>query len=82
MIQADQCLIDAVNRYKDGRTERTTRYEECFRKLPDEFRTQQFMDCFGCSQSSASKAITRFREDGVVEDVKYGLYRKVLPELP
>ncbi len=24
MIQADQCLIDAVNRYKDGRTERTT----------------------------------------------------------
>lgn len=61
---------------------RTTRYEECFRKLPDEFRTQQFMECFGCSQSSASKAITRFREDGVVEDVKYGLYRKVVPELP
>ena len=24
MIQADQCLIDAVNRYKEGRTERTT----------------------------------------------------------
>ena len=24
IIQADQCLIDAVNRYKDGRTERTT----------------------------------------------------------
>ena len=61
---------------------RTTRYDECFRKLPDEFRTQQFMDCFGCSQSSASKAITRFREDGVVEDVKYGLYRKVVSELP
>ena len=64
---------------------RTTRYDECYRKLPDEFKTQQFMDCFGCSQSSASKAITRFREDGVVEDVKYGLYRKILnylKELP
>ena len=61
---------------------RTTRYDECFRKLPDEFRTLQFMECFGCSQSSASKAITRFREDGVVEDVKYGLYRKVVSELP
>ena len=61
---------------------RTTRYDECFRKLPDEFRTQQFMDCFGCSQSSASKAITRFRNDGVIEDVKYGLYRKVVQELP
>lgn len=24
MIQADKCLIDAVNRYKEGRTERTT----------------------------------------------------------
>ena len=24
MIQSDQCLIDAVNRYKEGRTERTT----------------------------------------------------------
>ena len=24
IIQSDQCLIDAVNRYKDGRTERTT----------------------------------------------------------
>ena len=61
---------------------RTTRYDECFRKLPDEFKTQQFMECFGCSQSSASKAITRFREDGVVEDVKYGLYRKIVSELP
>ena len=61
---------------------RTTRYDECFRKLPDEFRTQQFMECFGCSQPSASKAINRFRNDGVVEDVKYGLYRKVVPELP
>ena len=61
---------------------RTTRYDECFRKLPDEFRTQQFMECFGCSQSSASKAITRFRNDGVVEDVRYGVYRKVVSELP
>ena len=24
MIQSDKCLIDAVNRYKEGRTERTT----------------------------------------------------------
>ena len=61
---------------------RTTRYEECYRKLPDEFKTQQFMDCFGCSQPSASKAIARFRKDGVVEDVKYGVYRKVVSELP
>ena len=61
---------------------RTTRYDECFRKLPDEFKTQQFMDCFGCSQPSASKAITRFQNDRIVEKVKYGLYRKLVQELP
>jgi hypothetical protein len=61
---------------------RTTRYEDCFRKLPEEFKTQQFMEVFGCSQQAASRAIIRFQGDGVVERVKYGLYRKVVCELP
>ena len=61
---------------------RSTRYSECFRKLPEEFKTQQFMDVFGVSQSSASRAITRFRKDGVIEVVKYGVYKKVVSELP
>jgi len=61
---------------------RTTRYDECFRKLPDEFKTQQFMDCFGCSQQTASRSITRLKNDGVVENVKYGVYRKVMAVLP
>ena len=61
---------------------RCTRYQECFRKLPDEFKTQQFMDTFGVSQQAASRAITRFQEDRIVEKVKYGLYRKVVSELP
>ncbi|MBR1411039.1 MAG: hypothetical protein IJ580_08080 [Prevotella sp.] len=61
---------------------RTTRYDECFRKLPDEFKTQQFMDCFNCSQPSASKAINRFQNEKIVERVKYGLYRKLVNELP
>ena len=61
---------------------RSTRYGECFRKLPDEFKTQQFIDVFGCSQQAASRAIIRFQEDGAVEKVKYGLYKKVVSELP
>ena len=61
---------------------RTTRYDECFRKLPDEFKTQQFMEVFGCSSTAASRAIIRFQEDGAVEKVKYGLYRKLVNELP
>ena len=60
---------------------RTTRYDECFRKLPDEFKTQQFVDVFGCSQQAASRAIIRFQKDGMVEKVKYGLYKKLVSGL-
>ena len=61
---------------------RSTRYSECFRKLPEDFKTQQFMEVFGCSQQAASRAITRFRNDAVIEVVKYGLYKKLVNELP
>ena len=61
---------------------RSTRYDECFRKLPDDFKTQQFMDCFGCSQPTASRALDRFKKDGVIESVKYGIYKKLVSELP
>ena len=77
----------AFNYFEDQNKEfvvrkRSTRYSECFRKLPEEFKTQQFMDCFGCSQQTASRAITRFRNDGMIEMVKYGVYRKMVSELP
>ena len=61
---------------------RTTRYDECFRKLPDEFKARQFMDCFGCSQSAAQRSITRLLQDKLIERVKFGVYKKVLQELP
>ena len=61
---------------------RTGRYEECFRKLPDEFKTQQFMDCFGTGESATSRALKRFIADGAVEKTGYGTYRKRMKELP
>ena len=61
---------------------RSSRYSECFRKLPDEFKTPQFLEVFGCSNATASKSIRRFMEDHVIEKVKYGLYRKLVKELP
>ena len=61
---------------------RTTRYDECYRKLPEEFKTQQLMDCFSCSQPTASRSITRFIDDGVIERVAHGVYRKLIQELP
>ncbi len=61
---------------------RTTRYQECFSKLPDEFKTQQYVECFKVTTSAASRALARFVEDGIVEKVKMGYYRKLLKELP
>ncbi len=77
----------AYNYYADQNKEfvvrkRTTRYSECFRKLPDEFKTQQLMDCFNCSKTAASRAIIRFQDEKVVKKVKYGLYKKLVQELP
>ena len=60
---------------------RTTRYQECFRKLQDNFTAKQFMEVFGCSQPAASKSIQRFIQEGIVKQVKYGHYRKVLQAL-
>jgi hypothetical protein len=61
---------------------RTTRYDDCYRKLPDEFKTQHMMDSFNCSQPTASRSITRFLQDGVIERIAHGTYRKLLQELP
>ena len=77
----------AVNYFADQTKDfvqrrRTSRYSECFRKLPEEFKTQQFMECFGITQSAASRAITRFQTDKVIEKVKYGVYKKIVNDLP
>ena len=61
---------------------RTTRFDDCYRKLPDEFKTQQMMDSFQCSQPTASRNINRFLQDGIIERIAHGLYRKILQELP
>jgi predicted transcriptional regulator len=61
---------------------RTTRYDECYRKLPGEFKTQQFKDIFQNSDAAASRAIKRLINDGIIEKVRYGIYQKLLQELP
>jgi hypothetical protein len=61
---------------------RTTRYDDCFRKLPDEFKTQQFKDCFRTNDSATSRALKRLKADGLIEKLSYGVYRKLVQELP
>ena len=61
---------------------RTTRYDECYRQLPEQFKAKHVIEVFGCSQPTASRAISRFKADGIIEDIGDHTYRKVLSELP
>lgn len=56
---------------------RTTRFEQCFQQLPDEFTTEQFAQTFGyANPRSAAKTIDRFLKDKTIERTKRGEYRK------
>lgn len=64
---------------KDSTTfrRRTTRFEQCFMRLPDEFTTEQFTKVFGYANNrSASKTIDRLLKDKAIERTKRGEYRK------
>ena len=61
---------------------RTTRYDECYRQLPEQFKTKHVIEVFGCSQPTASRNINRLLADGIIEHVDTHTYRKLLPELP
>ena len=56
---------------------RTTRYSQCFQKLPDPFTTEQFAQVFGFANNrSANKAINRLLHDKAIERNKRGEYHK------
>ena len=61
---------------------RTTHYDECYRQLPEQFKAKNVIEVFGCSQPTASRAISRLKADGIIEDIGAHTYRKLLPELP
>ena len=61
---------------------RTSRYDECYRQLPEQFKAKHVIEAFGCSQPTASRAISRLKADGIIEDIGAHTYRKLLPELP
>ncbi|WP_231480227.1 BT4734/BF3469 family protein [Prevotella sp. P6B4] len=61
---------------------RSTRYDECYRQLPEQFKAKHVIEVFGCSQPTASRNISRLKADGIIEDIGNHTYRKLLPELP
>ena len=61
---------------------RTSRMIECFRRLPDEFTTEEFAKIFGYANvHSAQKTLERLIKDKCIERTMRGNYKKLVSEL-
>lgn len=61
---------------------RTNKYVECFRRLPEEFTTEQFAEIFGYANTrSGQKTLERLVDDKAIERTKRGNYKKLVNEL-
>ncbi len=61
---------------------RTTKFQECFRQLPEEFTTEQFAQTFGYANTRAGqKTLQRLLEDKAIERTMRGNYKKLTAEL-
>ena len=74
----DNQLRDAAHQRR-----RTTKFQECFRLLSDEFTTEQFSQTFGYANTRAGqKTLQRLEADKVIERTMRGHYKKLVSELP
>ena len=61
---------------------RTTKFQECFRQLPEEFTTEQFAQTFGYANTRAGqKTLQRLLEDKAIDRSMRGNYKKLTAEL-
>ncbi len=61
---------------------RTTKFVECFRRLPEEFTTEKFAEVFGYANNrSGQKTLERLVEDKAIERTMRGNYKKLTSEL-
>ena len=74
----DNQLRDAAKQRR-----RTTKFQECFRLLPDEFTTEQFSQIFGYANNRAGqKPLQRLEDDKAIKRTMRGHYKKLVSELP
>lgn len=74
----DNQLRDAAQQRR-----RTNKFIECFRRLTDEFSTDDFAKTFGYANNrSAQKALDRLLDDKAIERIMRGKYKKLVSELP
>jgi hypothetical protein len=72
------------NQLRDAATQRrrTTKFQECFRLLPEEFTTEQFAKTFGYANNrSGQKTLERLLGDKAIERTMRGNYKKLVSEL-
>ena len=73
----DNQLRDAAKQRR-----RTTKFQECFRLLPEEFTTEKFAQVFGYANThSGQKTLERLLEDKAIERSMRGNYKKLVSEL-
>ncbi len=73
------------NQLKDAAQQRrrTTKFQECFRLLPEEFTTEKFAQVFGYANNHAGqKSLQRLEDDKAIERTMRGHYKKLVSELP
>ena len=73
------------NQLKDAAQQRrrTTKFQECFRLLPDEFTTEKFAQVFGYANNRAGqKTLQRLEDDKAIKRTMRGHYKKLVSELP
>ena len=62
---------------------RTTKFQDCFRLLPEEFTTDKFAQVFGYANNRAGqKTLQRLEEQKTIERTMRGHYKKLVSELP
>ena len=73
------------NQLREGAKQcrRTSKFQECFRLLPDEFSTEKFAQVFGYANNRAGqKTLQRLEADKAIERTMRGQYKKLVSELP
>ena len=74
----DNQLRDAAQQRR-----RTTKFQECFRLLPETFTTEKFAQVFGYANNRAGqKTLQRLEDDKAIERTMRGHYKKLVSELP
>ena len=66
-----------------SRRRRTSKFQECFRQLKDEFTTEEFSQIFRYANNrSGQKTLQRLEEDKAIARTMRGHYKKLVSELP